>query len=321
MTPVINARSGKYAFRFIVEDGRCGASNAAITAAHKLLEIERAPFMFVGCSGEILQTAQLFNSKKALTLSLFGSHPDVKRIGGYVFRTYPDTDTGVEGLFRVVQTRGYKRVAVITEEASFTKGRRRLMETLLKDRLVVNESFRADDQDFRGIITKVKSANAEALYLNVASPSSHQSLLKQVRQFGVGATLLANEPAADSGSVANLGALQDGIIFISAAVSKSRTAHFVQIMQSYHQQYQSNGEFPTIVHSTYNAITALTSVVENSGLNADEVKGDLLSWRGTGATGEIKFDSNQGLIGSAFELQMIRDGKPTSDVGLLSSDQ
>lgn len=313
LNPSINSRSSKYRYKFIFEDGRCGAGNAAITAAQKLLEIDRVQFMLVGCSGEILQTAQVLNGKKVLTLSLFGSHPDVKKIGGYVFRTYPDADTGVRGLFQSIESRGFQKVAVITEEVSFTEGRRKLMESLLGERLIVNQTFKADDQDLKAIILKAKSAKPDVLYLNAASPLSHQSLLRQVRQMKFEGELVANEPAGDKGSVASLGSLQNGVIFISAAVSKPSTAAFAQVMKEYQERYHSSVEFPTIAHSSYNALEALTSVVEISGLDVDAVKKALVAWKGLGTTGELKFDGNQDLIGSAFELQVIRDGVPVSE--------
>jgi|GEM_PF-4621632 len=169
MTPLINSRSGAYSYRFIIEDGMCGTGSAPITAAKKLVEIDNVHFMLVGCSGEILQTAPFLNGKGILTLSLFGSHPDVKKIGGYVFRTYPDADTGIEALVRVIEARNFHKVAVITEEVSYTEGRRKLITKLLGDRIVLDETFRADDQDLRNIILKAKASNAEVLYLTLSA--------------------------------------------------------------------------------------------------------------------------------------------------------
>ena len=37
ITPKLNSQSDRYNYQFIIEDGKCGAGNAAITAANKFI--------------------------------------------------------------------------------------------------------------------------------------------------------------------------------------------------------------------------------------------------------------------------------------------
>ena len=73
-----NEAQSKHRFDFIIEDGRCGVGNSAISAAKKLVAVDGVSFIITGCSGETLQVAPYTERAHVITIGY------ASRVGRYM---------------------------------------------------------------------------------------------------------------------------------------------------------------------------------------------------------------------------------------------
>lgn len=117
----------KNSYEFVLEDGKCGAGNAAITSAMKFINIDGIKYIITGCSGETLQIAPLVEKNKVVTIASLSVHPDVKHAGDYVFRTYLDVDPDIKSFSNYLTSNCDAGIAILTEENAFTFGLRDML--------------------------------------------------------------------------------------------------------------------------------------------------------------------------------------------------
>jgi branched-chain amino acid transport system substrate-binding protein len=167
----------------IWEDGKCNGQDAA-SAAQKLVNIDKVQVIIGGtCSGETLAMAPIVEQAKVAILSPGSSSPEVTTAGDYVFRVYPsDAQVGAT-LVDDVESQGYKKVAMLTEQTDYAQGYRGAvkarMEKYPKMTLVVDEAYAVDNTDFRTILTKVKDSGADVIISVSQTPVGHGFTVKQ----------------------------------------------------------------------------------------------------------------------------------------------
>ncbi len=304
-----NNQSSKYQYKLIFEEGQCGTGNYSINAAKKLSSIDQSSFILAACSGEVLQIAPFTESKKILVIGFASSHPDVKNAGSYVFRTYPDIDTGVTKLTKVIQKNGFSKIAIITEEMSFTEGVRRSLLRELGSKIIFDEYFKVGETDFRSILTKARAAKPDAIYLNAGTPTTYQALITQLKEQGITAALFSYHQPADDSSLKNLGKKQEGVVFISVPGEDGITGDYKAVRDQYTKSHDGTVHIPAIAQSAYDAATTLFNAIEAVGPDTMKVRDFMSKWHGIGATGPIVFNAAGDMEGVSMALQIIRDGK------------
>ena len=207
----LNERSSRFTYQFIFEDGHCGKGSAATTAAHKLLHVDNVDGLVVGCSGEMLQVGPLAERAKTVAICFACSHPDVKNLGEYNFRTYVDIERGIENISKLMEENYGKQIAILTEENAFTMGIKKLLLKYLPDDIVFVDDFAADEADLKPLLLKAEGKGPVAYYLNPASPRAYQTLIKQMRQLGINKPVYSYHQPGDRTSLEILGQLQEGV--------------------------------------------------------------------------------------------------------------
>ena len=166
--------SARHRYRVIIEDGKCGSGNAAISAANKLITRDKVDALVVACSGEILQAASIIEKNKIPTMVVFASHPEVKHLGPHIYRVFMDLDNDIPRIAKKMKDDRRSRVAIITEELPFTMGVKEVLEKELLERVVARPDYSEGSNDFRSILLRIKAANPDSLFLNAASVESNR---------------------------------------------------------------------------------------------------------------------------------------------------
>jgi ABC-type branched-subunit amino acid transport system substrate-binding protein len=127
LEPKLNAASRRFRYQFIVEDGKCGLGSDATTAAIKLINFDKVKFLITGCSGDTLQAGPIAQRTRVLTIAVLSSHPDVRKIGDCVFRTYTDAEKNLKLFSQYILQKTSGKIALLTEEGVFTYGIRDML--------------------------------------------------------------------------------------------------------------------------------------------------------------------------------------------------
>ena len=171
----------------IIEDSKCNAQDA-ITAYNKLTDVDGVKIILgTSCSGAMLGAAPLAEADGVILFSGLATNPDIATAGEYIFRTaLSDALLGVD-TGNVLWADGVRRLATITETTDYAEGVRRTSVAQFEKRggqVVAEERYASDVTDFRSQLTKLLSANPDALHIAAQSEFSGGTIIKQVRELG-----------------------------------------------------------------------------------------------------------------------------------------
>ena len=179
----INGRS----LELVVEDSKCSAQDA-IVAFNKLTSVDEIKIILgTSCSSAMLGVAPLAEAAGVILFSGLASNSDIAHAGDYIFRTQiSDLEVGFN-TGNVLWADGIRRLATITEETDYAEGVRRNSVARFEENggdVVAAERFSSDITDFRTQITKLLSAEPDALHISPQSEFAAGTIIKQARELG-----------------------------------------------------------------------------------------------------------------------------------------
>ena len=171
----------------VVEDSKCNAQDS-ITAYNKLTDVDGVNIILgTSCSGAMLGAAPLAEKEGVVLFSGLATNPDIANAGDYIFRTaMSDAQLGVD-TGNVMWADGVRTLATITEATDYAEGvRRSSVDQFLKlgGQLVAEERYTSDATDFRSQLTKLLSANPDAIHIASQSEFAGGTVTKQIRELG-----------------------------------------------------------------------------------------------------------------------------------------
>ena len=171
----------------VVEDSKCNAQDA-ITAYNKLTDVDGVKIILgTSCSGAMLGAAPLAEKEGVILFSGLATNPDIAEAGDYIFRTsMSDAQLGID-TGNVLWADGIRSLATITEATDYAEGVRRTSVAQFEKRggtVIGEERYASDVTDFRTQLTKLLSAEPDALHVAAQSEFTGGTIVKQVRELG-----------------------------------------------------------------------------------------------------------------------------------------
>ncbi len=170
--------AGKY--RFILEDDRC--DNAlAVTAAHKLANIDKVPAVFGLCTTTVIASAPVYERAGILLMAPMTTAAAISRAGDNVFRMAL-SDAEAAGLLAEFLNQRQKRLGVLTEDNTYSRG---FIEEFQKSASglldVVNIDYSPSDTDFKSLLMQLKTRKIDSLFINSNSERLFSIIFKQAQ--------------------------------------------------------------------------------------------------------------------------------------------
>ncbi|MBU1198652.1 MAG: ABC transporter substrate-binding protein [Nanoarchaeota archaeon] len=285
----------------IFEDGKCSGKEAA-TAAQKLINIDNVKIILGGaCSSETLGAAPITEANKVILFSAFSSSPDITYAGDYVFRTtIPDTHPDLIGplLHYIAEN---KRIAIITENSDYAIGIRKGLKEQLPSfnvDIVADERYASGEKDFRTYLTKIKSVNPDALFINVATSGNTPGLIiKQAAELGMDVKIYGNFLLFAPESVELVGDLLEGAKVFDAPLLDKSNPKADAFMEKYNSRYKEPFSFWD-AGARYDTVYITKNALEECGEDTDCIRDYLydMDWY-LGTIGKYKFDKKGDVLG------------------------
>jgi len=159
----------KYGLEFICEDDRSDPKEAA-AIANKFAGDDKT-YALIGDynSSCTLAGAPILIKAGITQISPGSSSPKITGFSKYLFRTQPTDELVGANVVDWAKARGFKKAAVVYENSDFGKGLQHMYEKLWPGdgrSIVANETYLPGSTlDFTPILTKIKSAGAEAVLM------------------------------------------------------------------------------------------------------------------------------------------------------------
>ena len=316
----INAAGGVNGrmIELVVEDSKCGAQDA-ITAYNKLTDVDGVKIILgTSCSSAMLGAAPLAESDGVVLFSGLATNPDIATAGDYIFRTsMSDAQLGVD-TGNLMWADGIRNVATMTELTDYAEGVRRTTAAQFEKRggqIIGEERYASDVTDFRTQLTKLLTADPDAIHIAAQSEFSGGTVVKQLRELGYDGPVYGEVVVVGATALEIAGDSANGVKAVVADLDPGNSKA-KQVITNFKEKY----DYITLawyIGSAYDDVyfTAECLKQTEDDQDADGFRDCLYDITWSGAIGSnYSFDANGEVIGlSNVVVEVLPTGERTGD--------
>ena len=300
-----------------------GDNTKTVTAAKRLLEqnevVALVGPMNSGSSYAVIDTVQRASTAM---ISNGGSRgivlpPQDKK---WIFLA-PLTDVLVQSvMMNDMKRRGIKNIALLNADSPFgTSGREQLEKNAASFGLtiVAQQAYGNDDKDMTPQLTKIRSANPEAVIVWATGPGQAIAV-KNYRQLGISAPLYLSHAANDFNFLRLAGGSADDILIPSSKIyvidSLKDSDPQKQALSSFVHDYQAKyGKPPaTFAGNAYDAVNMIAEAIKKAGPDRAKIRDAIEGLKDqVGVTAVYSYapDDHYGAKADTVVLLTVKDGK------------
>ncbi|HQH28216.1 MAG TPA: ABC transporter substrate-binding protein, partial [Oligoflexia bacterium] len=247
----------------------------AIAATKKLVEQDKVLGVIVFGSGTSAAVSLLLERKKIPAITIAMSE-DVVRNREFIFRHYLPLSAQSNAIAAEVDRRNYHRIAVIATQQEAMLRFRDVFRQRFVNRIVLDEQVLPGEVDFSALVTRLRRANPEAVYL-LLMPPELSVLPRRLREAKLEAEFFGSAQLQNPAVLAAANGALDGVWFTGVDDRRAQP-----LFREYQREF---GELPVpdAVHA-YEAALLFIAALRNV---PDDVRSYLANPSGfRGALGE-----------------------------------
>ena len=312
----LNAAGGVLGEQLVLEvgDDACDPKQAVAVAN----QMVNAGVVFMAghfCSGSSIPASQVYNEEGILQMSPASTNPQLTEQGfDNVFRTCGrDDQQGIVAADYVVDNNVGSTIAVIHDKTAYGKGLADEFKKQLNSRGVeeaMYEAITAGDKDFTALITKMKQAGVDVIYLGGYHTEAGM-ITRQAHEQGIDATMMSGDALVTDEYWAITGDTGQGTIMTFSPDPRKN-----EVAQPVVAEFQAQGYDPEgYTLYTYAAIQAWAQAAEQAGTtDLDAVIEVLHGNEFETVLGTISFDDKGDVQGSNYVVYQWQEGED-SEIG------
>jgi branched-chain amino acid transport system substrate-binding protein len=286
--------SGK--FQIIYEDSKAD-KNTGISGINKLISQDKVKFVFGDAtSGVMLATAPIAEKNKVILFDAIATSDDIIKSGDYIFRNSPSNyKQAVKAASFIMNDLKSTNIAIIYNQTDYGVNLSERFKNEIKGNNLIpvfEAGYQDGTIDFKTILAKLKSSNADAVFV----PGNYEetaNLLKQARQLGITIPFVGTDGAYSPKLIEIAGSATNNFYLTMMGVDINNEM-YKNFVKTYKEKYNSEPD----VFTAYGYETAkiLFQAISKMGNDAEKVKQYLYSNTFNSLTGELKFDSDGEVI-------------------------
>jgi branched-chain amino acid transport system substrate-binding protein len=291
----------------VFEDDQCLGKNA-VSAAQKLISIDRVNFGMVVCTESMLAAAPLFERAKIVVIAPVASGAAVSKAGDYIFRTWPSDAGAARLLYRYVATR-HRAFGIISEERGYAQElTSAFLEAARSGALkTATASFTSDTSDFKSVLLKLRSEAIEGLFINTNSERAFVNVLKQQHELGLRIPTYGSYYPGGKSFPALAGAPAEGIIFVDSPSAQSAlTPAGQELFGEFVARFGAPQSASFVMPSTFEVFR----LIQAAAASGRDARAFLYEGSFSGIFGKYSFDPNGDIQGVRHVLKVLEHGEP-----------
>lgn len=304
LTPTVEVGGETYKIELVEVDNKSDKTEA-VTAAQSLMASGVAAVLGSYGSGVSIAAGEIFADAGVPAIGCSCTNPQVTLGNDFYFRVcFLDPFQGTVMANYAFQD-GAKTAAVITQLGDdYSSGlgnyfRKAFAELAGEGGVVSEEQFQTNQTDFKAILTNIKAANPDVIF----APSSIATaplLIKQARELGITAKIMAGDTWENVTIIDNAGADAEGVV-LSTFFDEADTAAadfvagFKAFLNASPEYLEKNGgdgvaAVSALGFDAYN--TAIAAIKAADSVEPAAIRDALVTLETAGVTGAISFDEN-----------------------------
>lgn len=282
---------------FIIEDDK-GEPREAVTVAQKIVNNPNV----VGVVGNFFSSCTfaagpIYQQEGVPTLATAATHPDIPKIGDYIFRANPrNTAQGAGIIDFCLEVLGKKNIAILYPADDYGRGMFVSASERAKERgvnVVYQASHKtAGELDFTALLTSVRSAGADVLVLASFYTQAAQ-IVRQMKLVGFDVPVVGADSLYQPGFIEIGGASAEGVYVATWFHPEGPLPETKLYVETYKARFNKtvNISSPFI----YDAVKILAGAIERAGTTDGEaVRDEIAKTDYMGPTGPVTFNEYGG---------------------------
>lgn len=234
-------------------------------------------------------------SQEQIPFITSGQAPALGQLGNkFLFQNSPSSVAFDETLAKYVIGKGYKSIAMISNNGSYGAGEHDAFLGALKSaniKPVADQVVTPDQKDFSSALTTIRQANPDVLFIGAEEVESGL-IVKQARQLGINAVIAGGAPLGTSVFVSTAGAsAAEGTIVSTPYLGNDTNAATKKFAADYLAAYGDIAEFHG-AKAYDGAEIAIMALKASHVATGAKLAAAIRSISYTGLVGKFKFDAN-----------------------------
>lgn len=293
------------------DDG--GVGKTGVAAIRKLVNVTKVPVILDGMMSSVaLPASPICRKNKVVFLGSLTSHPDLTSPGGYIYRIAPSDRTSAYVMAKYVFNElKLKKAGMLIGATDYGVSVEKLAKkkfTELGGEFIFSDKYAQGATDFRTQLTKLKSANPEALFI-VATHKEAAGMLRQMVEMDVKIKVMGTSFLDDPNFITLAGNAAEGVYYDTLAKGKSEEAN--KKNEEFNKKFMAKfNKEPGICARHYYDIASLAILaMREGGETGPEIDQYLSKVKDfIGVTGSITFTETGDRI-TPVMVKIIKDGK------------
>ena len=316
--PTVTVGGKTYRIELVEADNKSDKTEA-VSAAQSLITADCKVILGSYGSGVSIAAGEIFRDAQIAAIGASCTNPQVTLGNDFYFRVcFLDPFQGTVMANYAVQD-GAKTAAVITQLGDdYSSGlgnffKNAFLQLAGDGSVVSEEQFQTNQTDFKAILTNIKAKNPDVIF----APSSIATaplIIKQARELGITAKIMAGDTWENSSIIENAGADADGVVistfYDEADTSNAVAKEFVPGFKEYLKSIGQPEVIPAVSALGYDAyITAIKAIEAAGSVDPVAIRDALKTIKVEGVTGAISFDENGDADKDMAFIKEIKDGQ------------
>ena len=313
MAEVINAKGGVLGGRkleLVVYDDK-GTPEEGVSAAKRAMEQDKVDLIVGGWFSAVALSMKEETRDKIISVMTSSQHPEVTAKGHkYLFRLNA-TSTMMSDKYSqfICGTMKPKSVAFITINDDYgrleVENYKRLLAACNVE-VKGNEFYNRNDTDFTTALTKLRSLNADAIYVSAINTAQGATIYRQIRQTGYKGTIIASAGNMNPKLIELSGPALEGVYCVSLFAPDSKNAMLQKWVQEYGKMFKNEPAFIGTLGGQ--AVEVLAAAVNKAGdaRAYDKIAEALKGQTWPTLLGEVKYEPNGQALQNIYLVQVTR---------------
>lgn len=295
----------------------------AVTVAANLVAQKVSAVIGSYGSGVSIAAGPTYEEAKIPAVAPSATNPQVTLGNDYYFRVcFLDPFQG-EVMANYAFQDGLTKAAVITQLGDdYSSGLGNFFLKAFKElggEIVSEQQFQTNDTDFKAILTNIKSANPDVIFAP-SSVATAPLLIKQARELGIEAKIMAGDTWENQSIIDNAGAEAEGVALstffdendTSSPLAGDFVKGFKEFLNANAEYLNKNGgdgvaAVSALGFDAYNVVVEAIKVAQSA--EGEAVKDALKGLNVDGVTGSISFDENGDAKKDMAYIKVIEGGQ------------
>ena len=314
--PTVTINGETYKVRLVEADNKSDKTEA-VTAAQSLISSGASVIIGSYGSGVSIAAGDIFLDNQIPAIGASCTNPQVTFGNDYYFRVcFLDPFQGTV-MANYAWQEGAKRAAVITQLGDdYSSGLGNFFKRAflgLGGNVVSEQQFQTNTTDFKSILTNIKATNPDVIF----APSSIATaplIIKQARELGITAKIMAGDTWENSSIIENAGASAEGVVlstfFDDADPATAEAGKFIAGFKPYLIENKQPDIIPAVSALGYDAyLVALEAIKAANSTKGPAIREALVKVDVEGVTGRIVFDANGDADKDLAFIKVIENGQ------------